>query len=338
MRGFSISLAALTGVAAMMAAASLGIAAESLPRLQFEATSPESTVKWQEDSRKLLFDLLKLSDLAAAREENVEAVEFDVKELSSEEHDGYTLREIEFNATPTRRIKALLTIPKSGEGPFPAVVCIHGHGGNRRIVYDGASLYRGFADKLASSGYVTISTEVGQHDVYEAGRTLMGERLWDVLRCADYLTTLDEVDDQRMGCGGLSLGGEMSMWLGAMDPRMRAVVSSGFLTSVANLKDRHCQCWDFPGFTENFGFRDIYSLTAPRALQCQIGKLERAPGGFPADIAQEEIAAIQKAYEVAGAKDLATLKIHPEGHVYDVPAGQEFMDKFLKPAAEDQGN
>src|SRR5690606_10542975 len=115
----------------------------------------------------------------------------------------------------------ILTVPISSDRKqFPAVVCIHGHGGNRNIVYDPKSLYAGFATDLAESGYVTISTDVGQHEVYENGRTLMGERLWDVLRCVDYLNTLSQVDAERLGCAGLSLGGEMAMWLGAMDPRM----------------------------------------------------------------------------------------------------------------------
>lgn len=325
-------------VASSLLSSCWGYAAEPAPRRHFSATSESEASEWQAQCRQTLFDLLKLSDLAADREKALDAAPFNAEIISTEQRDGYTLQEIEINSTPTRRIKAVLTIPKNAEGPVPAVVCIHGHGGNRHIVYDKSSLYRGFADKLASTGYVTISTEVGQHDVYEKGRTLMGERLWDVLRCADYLTTLEQVDDDRLGCAGLSLGGEMSMWLGAMDPRMKAVVSSGFLTSVANLKDRHCQCWDFPGFTDNFAFSDIYSLTAPRALQCQIGKLERAPGGFPPEIAAKELDDIAKAYKVFDKAELATLKLHPEGHVYDTPAGTEFINLHLQPQKTVEGN
>jgi len=66
---------------------------------------------------------------------------------------------------------------------------------------------------------------VGQHVVYEEGRMLMGEWLWDLMRCVDYLVSLDEVDQSRIGCGGLSLGGEMAMLLGGMDERIRATSS-----------------------------------------------------------------------------------------------------------------
>ena len=253
-----------------------------------------------------------------------------MKVLSSEVKGSYKLKEIEFDSTPTRRIKAIVTIPVNGSATAPAVVCIHGHGGNRHIVYDRGSLYRGFADDLASRGYVTISTDVGQHEVYEKDRTLMGERLWDVLRCADYVSTLDNVDKDRMGCAGLSLGGEMAMWLAAMDPRMKVCVSSGFLTTVENMQNGHCECWDFPGFTQNFDFCDIYSLIAPRALLCQIGAKEGAPGGFPPAIAHEAMAGIQRAYAVHQLGNLAQLEVHPEGHVFQVKGGCGFIDESLR--------
>lgn len=46
---------------------------------------------------------------------------------------------------------------------------------------DPGSVYKGFAAALAESGFVTIAVDVGQHEVYEQGRTLMGERLWDLM-------------------------------------------------------------------------------------------------------------------------------------------------------------
>lgn len=304
---------------------------KSTPKRRFVAATAADADRWQQESRKLLFELLKLSDLQATREPDGTAIPFEVRTLSTEDRDKFVWNEIEFNSTPTRRIKAIVTIPKTKpkSQKCPAVVCIHGHSGSRYIVYDPKSIYRGFATELASDGYVTISMEVGQHEVYEEGRSLMGERLWDVLRCADYLTTLPEVHADRMGCAGLSLGGEMTMWLGAMDPRMKAVVSSGFLTTVDNLKVRHCQCWDFPGLTENFEFSDIYSLIAPRPLMCQIGKKERAPGGFPVSIAREALGDIQKAYAVCNAPDQVSLDVHPGGHVYIVPSAHRFIAEAL---------
>jgi hypothetical protein len=165
----------------------------------------------------------------------------------------------------------------------------------------------------------------------------MGERLWDVLRCADYVSTLESVDADRMGCAGLSLGGEMAMWLGAMDPRMKVTVSSGFLTTVKNLQNEHCMCWDFPGFTENFDFCDIYSLIAPRALLCQIGAKETAPGGFPPELAYEAMAGVQRVYAINSAGHRARLEVHAEGHIFETPSGCKFIDEVLRPAASATG-
>ena len=165
----------------------------------------------------------------------------------------------------------------------------------------------------------------------------MGERLWDLIRCLEYLNTRAEVDPERIGCAGLSLGGEMAMWLGAMDTRIQATVSAGFLTTVENMRQGHCPCWDFPGFTENFDFADIYSLMAPRPLQCQIGELERAPGGFPVSIAEKALAEIKAAYGVFGKAPKADLVVHPAGHIFDVPPALKLLDEVLrKPAVSPQ--
>jgi dienelactone hydrolase len=301
------------------------------PRMRFSAKTPTEADRWQRESRRLLFNLLKLSDLAETRQNPEKSIPFDVKVLRSEDRGKYLWSERELNSTPTRRIKFVLTIPRTPKdnGKSPAVVCIHGHGGSRFIVYQKKSLYNGFATDLAERGFVTISTDVGQHQVYEKDRSLMGERLWDVLRCADYVAGLPEVDSQRLGCAGLSLGGEMAMWLGAIDPRMKVTVSSGFLTTMANMRQGHCPCWEFPGLADNFDFSDIYSLTAPRFLLCQNGQKEGAPGGFPVKIAQQVLAEIQKAYAVYGCKNHADLDVHPGGHIFVTPTGLGFIEKHL---------
>ena len=302
-----------------------------LPRMRFTARDSAETQRWQEKARALLFECLKLSDLQATRRPKAGAIPFDARIVRSEVRDKYVWSEREINSTRTRRIKIILTVPTPAEKgrTWPAVVCIHGHGGSRLVVYDRQTIYHGFAADLAERGFITVAADVGQHEVYEKGRTLMGERLWDMLRCADYLASLPEVDGRRLGCAGLSLGGEMAMWLGAMDPRLKATVSSGFLTTVANLRQGHCPCWDFPGLTENFDFSDIYSLTAPRPLLCQNGRQERAPGGFPIDLAEKAMKEIHKAYAVFQCSDRAELDIHPGGHEFVTSSGLRFLQRHL---------
>jgi dienelactone hydrolase len=304
-------------------------AANPAPKHAFSATTPAQAAAWQAESRSLLFRLMKIDDLQATRQPGGATLPFDVKELRSEIRDKYVWKEIELASTTSRRIKAVVTIPNDA-GKHPTVVCIHGHGGNRNIVHDRKSLYRGFAAELAERGFVTIATDVGQHELADKNRTLAGERLWDLLRCADYAASLPEVDTNRMGCSGLSLGGEMAMWLGAMELRIKATVSSGFLTNVVNMRDGHCPCWEFPGLTDQFDFADTFTLIAPRALMCQNGQRETTGGGFPVDIAQRVMTEIQHNYAVFDRNANAKLDVHPEGHVFVVPTAIAFLEKELK--------
>ena len=302
---------------------------------KFAAADRRQAVAWQESSRKRLFGLLKLADLVEAERAGRggrPGIPLKPAVVATKRLGRYTRHDLRILSTPTRRIDARMTVPSPpAGGKRPAVVCIHGHGDSRSKVYDRGSIYRGFARSLAERGYVTIAADVGQHEVYEKSRTLVGERLWDLMRCVSYLTTRPEVDAERIGCAGLSLGGEMAMWLGAMDTRVKATVSSGFLTTGANMRREHCPCWEFPGLTESFDFADLYSLIAPRHLCCQNGRKERAPEGFPVPIARGAFAEIQACYKVFGEPGRAVRAVHPAGHVFDVPSAVAFLDKALRP-------
>jgi hypothetical protein len=297
-------------------------AAPKLRTMKYTPRSRRAAVAWQKDLRAKLFGLLKMNDLLKAK------IPFDTRLIASEERPEYIYQEIEFNSTPGRRIKAIVTTPRTGTPPYPAVVSIHGHGGSRYVVYDRSNVYKGFAAELAETGYVTISVDVGQHEVYEPGRTLMGERLWDVMRCVDYLLSMKEVDGKRIGCAGLSLGGEMAMWLAAMDERIAVCVSAGFLTVMDQMEHNHCMCWKFDGLRELVDFADIYSLIAPRPLQCQNGLLE-PPGMFVVPLARQALAEIRLVYSDMGKPENAVLAVHRGEHEVDVPSLLGFFRKSL---------
>jgi hypothetical protein len=322
------------------------IAAEEPPRrlLPCPTDSDAAVNAWQQRARATLFALMKIDDLVvqnAKRDDAGPGFPLKVSVAATERHEKYFRKQLEIDAHPNRRIKVILTIPVNAKpGSTPAVVCIHGHGGNRQIVYDTTTVYHGFAQDLAEHGYVTLSTDVGQHDVGDPYRTLMGERLWDVIRLVDLAVAQPEVDPNRIGCAGLSLGGEMAMWLGAMDTRIAATVSSGFLTTMENLREGHCMCWDFPGLQRRYDFADIYSLISPRPLQCQNGRLERLPIGFPVDLAEQAFVEIFAVYEAQHHGAAVSLDVHPGGHEFDVAAANEFFAQTLtaqEPASSTDG-
>lgn len=314
----------------------IAIGAPNQRSAKYTPGSEDAAIAWQKDVRAKLYDLLKLNDLIQARN----SIGFNAKELSSANKQTYRVREMEINSTPNRRIRIILTVPISKNKPVPAVVCIGGHGSTLYSPYDTTTIvgkeqrmkrdgiYKGFGTVLASMGYVTISTTVSQHEVYEKDRLLMGERLWDLIRCVDYLQSLPEVDDSRIGCAGLSLGGEMAMWLGAMDERIGAVVSAGFLTTMDQMEHNHCMCWKFEGLRDLVDFADIYSLTAPRPLQCQNGILE-PESQFYVPLARQAMEDVRLIYKDMDRPENVVLDVHGEGHVIDLPGLIYFFEKHL---------
>jgi len=306
--------------------------------MRYTARAAEEAETWQKDVRTRLQARLRVDDLL--REKS--GIALDPRRLSSVDKGSYLVQELEIRATPGRRIRVIVTLPAAQKGPGPAVVCTGGHGSDLYSPYDvntvpkdvarakADRIYRGFGTALAVKGYVTISTTVSQHEVRETGRLLMGERLWDLMRCVDYLESLPQVDRTRIGCAGLSLGGEMAMWLGAMDERIAATVSAGFLTNMDHMEQNHCMCWKFDGLRELVDFADLYALTAPRPLQCQNGLLE-PPSQFYVPLARAAMEEVRTIYRDLARPENVVLDVHPEGHVIDLPGLLYFLDKHLQP-------
>ena len=98
-------------------------------RQQYSSRTVEEAIAWQQETRTALEKVLLIDDLI----ESTHAGEIDLNPviISTEEKENYHFQEIEINSTQTRRIKIVLTIPKTINSACPAVVCLTGHGGDR---------------------------------------------------------------------------------------------------------------------------------------------------------------------------------------------------------------
>jgi hypothetical protein len=299
--------------------ANVGVPAQGAPALSFQAQSADGARAWQRAAREKLF-VLMMSGPEPAR------CPLDVKVLRRTElpAGGCTLEELTLQTLPDRRAHVWLARPTLPKGKVGAVLALHGHGGSGQQVVTGSGLYW-YGKAIMDMGYVVIAPDIGQHELQHTNWSLMGERTWDALRCLDYVATLPEVDAKRLAVAGLSLGGETTMYVAALDERVQVVCSSGWLTTVSNMKNGHCKCFNFPGLEENFDFCDIFACVAPRTLVCELGEQERAPGGFPVAIGQQALAGIQPAYRVFNAESNLTLTVHPGPHVFN---GQDFWPKL----------
>jgi dienelactone hydrolase len=100
-----------------------------------------------------------------------------------------------------------------------------------------------------------------------AGTTWMGIVAHDDRRAVDVLASMPEVDAGRIGCLGLSGGGYRSTYLTGLDPRIRASVISGWMTSLATTWEIpyqvHNALFDAFGAHSSLDHPDIASLAAP---------------------------------------------------------------------------
>jgi len=118
------------------------------------------------------------------------------------------------------------------------------------------------------------------------------------------------------------------MWLGAMDTRIAAVISAGFLTFMDHMEHNHCMCWKFPGLRELVDFPDLYALIAPRPLQCQNG-MKEPPSQFQVPLARRALKQVSITYKDFEKPKNLMLNVHEEGHVIDLPGLLYFFDKHL---------
>ena len=94
--------------------------------------------------------------------------------------------------------------------------------------------------------------------------------LWDDIRTLDYLASRPEVDPNRIGCVGLSVGGYRSFMLAALDPRIKVAVDVCWMTTFARQIERHGiytmgLTFVIPGMYRYFDMPELSAAVAPRA-------------------------------------------------------------------------
>lgn len=150
-----------------------------------------------------------------------------------------------------------------------------------------------------------------------AGLTWPGIVFQDDLGTVDYLVTRPEVDPQRIGCLGISMGGYRSLFLAGLDDRIRAASVVGFMSTVAPMIHRHIDTHSWVHFLPNLhrwlDWPDVVAMRAPLPLMVQQCSRD---GLFPLagmEAANDKIAAI---YAKAGAAERFVGKFYDEPHQY----------------------
>ena len=291
--------------------------------------------------------------------------------------DTYTAYRVWYTSFDDVRVDAILIRPH-GTGPFPAVLAQHGVNHTPEQICgfcepEHSAAYHEIGVRLAKHGYVVIAPRMiggygedrfnvpnipslRQHEQGRAqnqihrkailiGQTIQALEYFTLSRSVDYLETLTEVANDRIGLYGLSRGGRAALWLGALEQRLQAVVSSAWfnerfskmlqpeIIKVGSFIETSSEFQFIPGLFHEFGDADIASLICPRAFFVEDGKHDGAVW-WPKAI--QEFKLVEANYENLGIPEKCGIRIHEFGHetepeeeIIDIQA-VAFLDRWLK--------
>jgi dienelactone hydrolase len=176
---------------------------------------------------------------------------------------------------------------------------------------------------------------LGVRQLNWAGTTWMGVNFWDDSRCVDYLLSRPEVDKERIGCTGLSGGGWRTNFLAALDRRVKASVSVGWMTTgdhqqVYNLSGAIGTFCLLPGVWDRLDVPDLTSMAAPSASM--VISTSQDPL-FPPEGQEESARQIRAGYTWAGCPEKFSYVNPPKPHCYDAELQQiaiDWFDRHLK--------
>lgn len=195
------------------------------------------TVKTENDwAKKKSQVLLAMQDVMGKLPEK-DAGTPEVKYIDTLETPYYNRYTISLSVYQNEHVPCLLYIPKSKAAlkKYSAVLALHSTGDKGKHLVDSFSAgpYRAVATELVHRGYIVLApdypgfgdlaTHNFKQDRYESG-TMQG--IFNHMRCIDYLQSRTDVDKDRIGVIGHSLGGHNAIFLAAFDERLKIVVSS----------------------------------------------------------------------------------------------------------------
>ncbi len=298
---------------------------------------------WKDEVKEKFSELLGYDVISSCACEP----ELDIEE--DEQKEGYRQIRFTFKSEEDVVVPCYLLIPDNIKGRAPVAIVLQGHstGFHRSI---GVIKYRPedenherahHALQAIEKGYIALAIEqrgmgeqsaqnqedrrvhlgnrggcyYSQMTSFLLGRTLIGERCWDVSRAIDQLSSFPECDTDKILITGGSGGGTASYYAACMDERIKVCVPvCAFCTFEESiLKFYHCSCNYIPSMYKYFDMQDVSCLIAPRKLIIINGKLDPSFLIEGAKIGYETVETVSKK---AGAEENCKFVESPYGHFW----------------------
>jgi len=287
-----------------------------------------------------------------------------VRTLRKEQREGFVLEKFEFDNEAGATVPGYLCIPEGLKSPAPAILYCHYHGGEyqngKEEIFKKWPAGTPPAIEFTRRGYVVVAIDAycfgerrgkgptgeketgGPEELTMSklnlwhGRTLWGMMVRDDLIALDYLCSRPEVDKERIGVTGMSMGSTRSWWLAALDERIKAVVCVACLTRYQDLiatgaLREHGIYYFVPGVLKHFDTEAVVSLIAPRPLLTLTGDKD---GGSPVSgvrTINSFVAGVYRLY--AKEEQFRGIVYAGVGHNYTAEMWQEtlaWLDRWLK--------
>jgi cephalosporin-C deacetylase-like acetyl esterase len=282
-----------------------------------------------------------------------ELVPLDLETTEEVDCGAYSRARVVFDVEATMSVPAYLLVPHARRDapPGPAVLAIHGHGPGKSLVcgIEAGGPGDDYAHALALLGYVVLAPDLrgfGERSDWMppgkyhcdwdlvcatmAGVVPLERNLWDLGRALDVLCAHPLVDPARIAAAGLSFGGTCTLFLAALDERVRAAIVSGYLSSWSaahTVPWNMCGSQVMPGQLGAIEHVDIGALVAPRPMLVESGTDDMI---FPIAAARETVGRLRALYARLGAPDEALVHDVGEGdHRWYGGGVPAFLERWL---------
>jgi dienelactone hydrolase len=319
-----------------------------------DASGKAHVVKSREDWAKRRRHILDgMQEIMGPFPSDKEKVPIDVKYTMEVKTAKYTRKKLTFAVEKGDRVPAWLLIPVGLKAKAPAVLCLHqtiGIGKDEPAGLGKSEELR-YAHHLAERGYVTIAPDYPSFGEYPFDFTKSKfasgsmKAIWNNLRAVDLLVSLPEVDPQRLGVIGHSLGGHNAMFTAVFDTRLKAIVSNCGFTSFPRYYGGNLKGWTSARYMPRiatihknkpermpFDFPEVVAALAPRAF---LASSPLHDGNFEVSGVKDCIAAARPVYELLGVKDQLQANYPDCGHTFPPEVRKvayTFLDRWLKEA------
>jgi dienelactone hydrolase len=169
--------------------------------------------------------------------------------------------------------------------------------------------------------------------ILTSGTTWLGIIAQNDRVAVDFLLSRPEVDKDRIGCIGLSLGGLRSTYLFGLDSRIKAGVVAAFSTTYQHMLQQHAHhTWMMyvPRQYQFLDLPDVASLNAPRPLMIMNCKQDKLFSITGMQAAEEKLSTI---YSKMKAADKFACRYYDVPHSMTVPMQEDafaWLEKWLK--------